>query len=84
MTSHQHFDRIFKHKEFQSNNELSRIMFVAGYEAALNEIMDRSKVSDFSARNLALLLYTESLEADVQRLKTKNAKATNNETEISL
>ena len=76
MTANEHFDRIFTYK---LNNHMNRIMFVAGYEAALNEIMDRSKTGTFSAHGLALNMYTESVKEDVQRLRAKNAEAGNNE-----
>lgn len=71
MTANEHFDRIFSN---DLNNAMNRIMFVAGYEAALNEIMDRSKTGTFSAHGLALNMYTESVKEDVQRLRAKNAE----------
>ena len=71
MTANEHFDRIFSN---DLNNNMNRIMFVAGYEAALNEIMDRSKTGTFSAHGLALNMYTESVKEDVQRLRAKNAE----------
>lgn len=71
MTANEHFDRIFSN---DLNNSMNRIMFVAGYEAALNEIMDRSKTGTFSAHGLALNMYTESVKEDVQRLRAKNAE----------
>ena len=79
MTPNQHFDRIFTEHDTKLNNPLHRVMFIAGYEAALNELMDRSKTGTFSAHGLALNMYTESVKEDVQRLRAKNAEAGNNE-----
>jgi len=79
MTPQEHFERIFKGVDFNAGNELSRVVFIAGYEAALNEIMDRSKDGTFSAFGLALNMYTESVKADLQKLREKNAKEGNNE-----
>jgi hypothetical protein len=73
MTAQEHFERIFS-KDF--NSEINRVMFIAGYEAALNEMMDRSKTGTFSAFGLALNMYTESVKED---LKKHDAKETNNE-----
>lgn len=74
MTANEHFDRIFSN---DLNNAMNRIMFVAGYEAALNELMNRTKSG--TAFNLALGLYSESVQEDLQKIREKNAKATNNE-----
>ena len=74
MTANEHFDRIFSN---DLNNAMNRIMFVAGYEAALNEAMDRSKSG--TAFNLALNMYTESVKEDLEKIKEKNAKAANHE-----
>jgi hypothetical protein len=79
MTANQHFERIFVGSDSALNNAMNRLMFVAGFEAALNEIMDRSKNGTFSAYNMALAMYSESVIEDVQRLKAKNAETTNNE-----
>jgi hypothetical protein len=81
MTANQHFDRIFK-TDLKSG--INRIMFVAGYEAALNEMMDRSQGGIFSAYNLALAMYSESVKEDLEKIREKNAKAANNETKNSL
>ena len=74
MTANEHFDRIFK-TDLKSG--INRIMFVAGYEAALNELMNRAKSG--TAFNLALALYSESVQEDLLKIREKNAKATNNE-----
>ena len=71
MTANEHFDRIFSN---DLNNAMNRIMFVAGYEAALNEIMDRSKTGTFSAFGLALNMYTESVKEDLEKIRAKNAE----------
>jgi hypothetical protein len=81
MTANKHFDRIFKDS---LNNNMNRIMFVAGYEAALNEMMDRSQGGIYSAYNLALAMYSESVKEDLEKIRDKNAKAANNETEDSV
>ena len=81
MTANQHSDRIFK-TDFKSG--INRIMFVAGYEAALNEMMNRSQGGTFSAYGLALAMYSESVKEDLEKIRDKNAKAANNETENSL
>jgi len=81
MTANEHFDRIFKDS---LQNGINRLMFVAGYEAALNEMMDRSQGGIFSAYNLALAMYSESVKEDLEKIRDKNAKARNNETENSL
>ena len=77
MTANEHFERIFEHT---LRDEIHRIMFVAGYEAALGELMDRSKNSNLSAHNLALAMYSESVIEDVRKLK--NAKKENNEISV--
>jgi hypothetical protein len=82
MTANKHFDRIFTSKELHTN--MNRIMFVAGYEAALNEMMDRSQGGIHSAYNLALNMYTESVKEDLKKIRDKNAEAANNETEDSV
>ena len=74
MTANEHFDRIFSN---DLNNAMNRIMFVAGYEAALNELMNRTKSG--TTFNLALGLYSESVQEDLEKIREKNAKATNNE-----
>ena len=66
MTANQHFDRIFK-TDLKSG--INRIMFVAGYEAALNEMMNRSKGGTFSAYGLALTMYSESVKEDLEKIK---------------
>ena len=76
MTANEHFDRIFSN---DLNTQMNRIMFVAGYEAALNEAMDRSKTGTFSAYGLALNMYTESVKEDLKKIREKNAKAANHE-----
>jgi hypothetical protein len=81
MTANQHFDRIFKDS---LQNSINRLMFVAGYEAALNEMMDRSQGGIFSAYNLALAMYSESVKEDLEKIRDKNAKAANNETKNSV
>lgn len=81
MTANEHFDRIFSN---DLNNNMNRIMFVAGYEAALNEVMDRSKTGTFSAFGLALNMYTESVKEDLKKIRAKNAEAANNETKNSV
>jgi hypothetical protein len=81
MTANKHFDRIFKDS---LNNSMNRIMFVAGYESALNEMMDRSQGGIHSAYNLALNMYTESVKEDLKKIRDKNAEAANNETENSI
>jgi hypothetical protein len=81
MTAQEHFERIFS-KDF--NSEINRVMFIAGYEAALNEIMDRSQGGTFSAYGLALTMYSESVKEDLEKIRNKNEKARNNETENSL
>ena len=82
MTANENFDRIFSSAEL--NTGMNRLMFVAGYEAALNELMDRSQGGTFSAYGLALNMYTESVKEDLEKIRDKNAKARNNETENSL
>jgi hypothetical protein len=82
MTANEHFDRIFTSIELQT--DMHRIMFVAGYESALNEIMNRSQGGTFSAYNLALDMYSESVREDLKKIRDKNAEATNNETENSI
>jgi hypothetical protein len=82
MTANENFDRIFTGVKL--NTEMNRLMFVAGYEAALNELMDRSKGGIFSAYNLALTMYSESVKKDLEKIRDKNAKVANNETENSL
>lgn len=79
MTANEHFDRIFSNN---LNNLMNRIMFVAGYEAALNELMNRAQSG--TAYNLALALYSESVQEDLQKIREKNAKATNNDTKNSV
>ena len=79
MTANEHFDRIFSNN---LNNSMNRIMFVAGYEAALNELMNRAKSG--TAFNLALALYSERVQEDLDKIREKNAKATNNATEDSV
>lgn len=80
MTANKHFDRIFSRIELNTN--MNRIMFIAGYEAALNEMMDKTKTG--TAFNLALAMYSESVKEDLEKIRDKNAKAANNETEDSV
>ena len=80
MTANKHFDRIFSRIELNTN--MNRIMFIAGYEAALNEMMDKTKTG--TAFNLALDMYSESVKEDLEKIRDKNAKAANNETENSV
>jgi hypothetical protein len=82
MTANKHFDRIFSRIELNTN--MNRIMFIAGYESALNEMMDRSQGGIHSAYNLALNMYTESVKEDLEKIRDKNAKTANNETENSV
>lgn len=77
MTANEHFERIFEHT---LRDEIHRIMFVAGYEAALGEMIDRAKKGTFDAHNLALAMYSESVIEDVRKLK--NAKKGNNEISV--
>lgn len=79
MTANQHFDRIFSN---DLNTNMNRIMFIAGYEAALNEMMDKTKSG--TAFNLALSMYTESVKEDLETIREKNAEARNNETKNSV
>ena len=46
--------------------------------------MNRSQGGIFSAYNLALDMYSESVREDLKKIRDKNAEATNNETENSI
>jgi len=67
MTANENFDRIFTGVKL--NTEMNRLMFVAGYEAALNEMMNRSQGGTFSAYGLALTMYSESVKEDLEKIK---------------